>query len=317
MEVAAVDIGGTKTYIALVHESGKILRDTGVRLQPTPQDPNEALKIISGWLSEYWKSYDLRAIGIGAPGIVGGVDGGYFVPYVSNLKQWRNFNLRGTLDDILFQRTGEHIPMGIESDVYPPAAAELIARLSINEDFLDRLFPFFYLTMSTGVGGEMAVPNHKSWEIYRPSSGVTEVGHREFHGIASNQSPIICGCENLDCAETWFAGPYLEKRYGYAPEEMPSLEKRLIAKNLGLFLYEHELPRQSRTIVLGGKIPVSWGEEFLHETRAFLDEIYRKRGLLPPNLELSIFKDEAMNILNGDWPRLSLQAVPQLALYKN
>ncbi len=165
MEVAAIDIGGTKLAMGIVHEGGQIIASTVI---PTPKKPEDGLGAVNNYVKTNWGAYDIGAIGVGAPAVVGGENGGYFLPNPSNLAAWGNFNLKKNLDQLIYDSVGKKVPLSIESDVYPATAAELLVRKSLFGDLKSHsLFPFFYLTISTGVGGEQAIMDGTTWKIYR------------------------------------------------------------------------------------------------------------------------------------------------------
>lgn len=323
MDVVALDVGGTKTEMGVVHETGEILSETRQRIEPTPKNPQDALRILADYIVGNWKQYDIRAVGIGAPGIVGGQNGGYFLPKVFNLPEWSNFHLRKSLEELLESQIGEPIPLVVESDVYSATAIELLARSgSLSNARSDELFPFFYLTISTGVGGEQAIKNGTSWEIYRNKKGVTEVGHAQFHGTAPNMVPIVCGCKEIDCAETWLGGSHMWERYGFEPQNATPEIKSMVAQNLANFLYQNELTRNSRVIVVGGKIANEWerlSHSFIEEAWHNMGVLFDQSGLPTPSLEASILGDDvgivggwaiAMKRLTGKWPRYQRDLIP-------
>lgn len=315
MEVVAVDIGGTKTAMCVVHETGDILLETRKTVTPTPKNPQDALKVLTDYIVGSWRQYDIRAVGIGAPGLVGGQNGGYFLPKVSNLPEWSNLHLRNSLEAMLADATGEKIPLSIESDVYPATVAELLARIDLLRNRIsDELFPFFYLTISTGVGGEQAIRNGTGWKIYRNETGALEVGHAQFHGIAPNMAPIVCGCRKTDCAETWLGGNHMKRRYGLEPEDATPEMISGVAQNLAGFLYQNQFTRDSTVIVVGGKIANEWGRpphHFIDEARHSMGILFSQSGHPVPSLEASRLGDDvgivggwaiAMKQLTGKWP---------------
>lgn len=328
MEVVAIDIGGTKTDISVVYENGQILSETRQRIEPTPRDPQDALGILTDYILRNWRQYNLKAVGIGAPAIVGGKNGGYFLPNVSNLPKWGNFNLRENLESRLAENTGEKVLLSIESDVYSGTAAELLVRIASLRDMgPNGLFPFFYLTISTGVGGEQAINNGSDWEIYRNEKGVIKVGHAQFHGIAPNMNSIVCGCKKIDCVETYLGGNHMPERYGLKPEDATPEMMAMAARNLGKFLHQNELTRNSKIIAVGGTIANEWNNRypFLNEAKYHMLMLFNQNGPPAPSLEASVLGDDvgivggwaiAVKQLTGKWPKYPISLIPNAGYAK-
>jgi len=324
MAVIAVDIGGTKMDLSVVHENGQIIPDTRLRINPTPGNPNHALDFLMDYILTYFRQYDIRAAGIGACGMIGGDTGGYFLPKVSNLPNWGNFKLRKNLETLLEGSTGAKTPLSMESDVYSATAAELLARKS--PAGADKnpagLLPFFYLTVSTGVGGEQAISDGDDWKIHRNFLGFAGVGHTQFRGIAINTEPLACGCGEIDCAETYLGGSRMLKRYGLKPEEATPEMIDMVAQNLGELLYQNELSRDSKIIVVGGRIANEWNKKFyfLDKAKFYADTLFRQEWWLPaPTIEASALGEDvgivggwaiAMRKITGKWPEYQKLPVP-------
>lgn len=322
MEVVAIDIGGTKMDLSVVRENGQIISETRQRIEPTPRDPPDALRILADYILRNLGQYSIKAVGIGAPGIIGGENGGYFLPNVSNLPEWGNFNLRGNLESRLNGNISEKKALSMESDVYLATAAELLIRIASSKDMSPNgLFPFFYLTVSTGVGGEQAIIDGSTWKVYRNQHGVTEVGHESFNGIAPNLNPIKCNYMGFDCVETYLGGNHMLERYGLLPEDATPEMMAMVAENLGKFLSQNELTRNSKIIIVGGKIANEWNKKypFLDEVKNSMLVLFNQNGIPAPSLEVSILGDDAgivggwaiaMKQLTGIWPKYQISLIP-------
>ncbi|MBI4170268.1 MAG: ROK family protein [Candidatus Aenigmarchaeota archaeon] len=266
----AIDIGGTKTDAGLIAD-GKILRR---KTTGTPKNPNKCVEWIYSTLEEFTKTQfgtgeldkkSIKAAGIGAPDIRGGGNGGYFEHTVPNLPRWRNFDLKGKLQDL-------GIPIRAENDTDAAAMAALLFD-KYNEAETKRL-PFLYITVSTGLGAGLLVADNSGFlRIFRNEDGShPELAHMEFPGKTSGMKNVRCGCGAVNCLESYAGGKCIEKRYSTRPETAAQKIKDEVAENLGRGLCSMIISYcyYPRYISIGGGIAYGWGASFINKARDIL-----------------------------------------------
>jgi glucokinase len=141
----AVDIGGTKTAVALIAADGRQL----VALQePTCQDgPDRGIRQVIALQTRLLEHHGLtaervRAIGIGIPAVLDDQD---FVLWAPNLRGWRNVDLRGPVEAALGR------PVALEYDGHTAVLAEWWLGAGQGSD------TFVDVIIGTGIGGGMVL----------------------------------------------------------------------------------------------------------------------------------------------------------------
>lgn len=137
-----VDIGGTKTAIAIVDETGKIADQVKIQTNTTAR-PEAVIEQINGEIDQLIQSdnipvHQLQGIGIGAPGPLDVNKGKITSP--PNLPNWKDVSIVEMIEDYF------RLPVRLEND----ANAATIA-----EDWIGAGSPyrdFVYVTVSTGIG---------------------------------------------------------------------------------------------------------------------------------------------------------------------
>ncbi len=114
----------------------------------------------------------------------------------------------------------------------------------------------------------------------------------------------------------------MRKRYGAEPQYATSEIISTVAQNLANFLYQNELTRNSKVIVVGGKIANEWehlSHSFIDETRHNMGILFYQSGFPTPNLEVSLLGNNvgivggwaiAMKQLTGKWPKYPISLIP-------
>lgn len=287
----AVDIGGTKIDCGLVEKSGRIVSRTRYS---TPKDPQDASKYIREALREMAKEYSgtsapphkiIKSAGIGAAGIKGGPGGGTFMPDVSNMPGWENFDLKKSLEDL-------EIPLRFEND----ADASVIGAYFHYRKSASRssLLPFFYITASTGVGGGLIIstPGNEDMLYRGKDSEHPEFGHMRFAGKSSSRKHVMCGCKTEDCFVSYVGGQGIKKRYGVKPEHVSEKIKREVAANFADGLRVIALHYGPSRISLGGGIVHGWGSPFFKKVKERFLASYEKSPLMtPPEISVCVLDD--------------------------
>ncbi|HTX72175.1 MAG TPA: ROK family protein [Rectinemataceae bacterium] len=181
--VLAIDLGGTKTAVGLVAGDGSILaKDTAA----TPLGDSAAayetmLRLSRKLLAE---GGPVSAIGLALPGVV---DRGRGSLIHSPSSGWRDLPFGSMLSEAL------SLPVSTDNDVNACAWAEYLFGAGRALDC------FFWITVSTGIGGAVFVGDR----VLQGASGMAgEIGH--FVAIPGGQ---LCGCGHRGCLEAEAAGP--------------------------------------------------------------------------------------------------------------
>lgn len=182
--VFAVDVGGTKTAVALADPADATR--TTVRF-PTPASAQATLELIERHFRSMSEGSSVAAVGVSFGGHVSG-------DQVRSLHVpgWEDVDLVGTLSRI----TGA--PVGVLNDAEAGALAEHDARQR-------RANPprsLFYVTISTGIGGAIVIDG----AVHRGARGLAgEIGHLPVGGSAP------CSCGGAGHLEAVAAGPAIAR----------------------------------------------------------------------------------------------------------
>jgi len=184
--VIGIDIGGTKTLIALVNELGNILEqmefptlpETG--LEHMLQRLQEATQSLVQHIPEHGV---LIGIGIVSAGVIHSESN--TIVYAANLG-WRNADV-GTLLEKKFK-----VPVILGNDANLAAIAEYV--WGVKKSVKDLI----YITVSTGIGSGIVSGGQL---VKGVSDSAGEIGH-----ISMNVRGEKCGCGNVGCLENYCSG---------------------------------------------------------------------------------------------------------------
>jgi glucokinase len=180
-----VDVGGTKVAAFRVAADGRILDRTQ---ELTPAEDPEALLALVERLVLHVTTTDVRAVGIGAAGMVDHRTG--VLRYAPNLS-WRELPLGRRVS----QATG--LPVTVDNDANAAAWGEF--RFGAGRDVSDMLL----VTVGTGIGGGIVADNR----LYRGAHGfAAEIGH-----IVVEPGGPLCGCGNRGCWEQVASGRAIDR----------------------------------------------------------------------------------------------------------
>ncbi|UCD15099.1 MAG: ROK family protein [Candidatus Omnitrophota bacterium] len=183
-----VDWGGTYIKAGVVDYRGKIVKSE-VFASKGLRKKQVFIREIKGLLSRFRK-YKIRAVGIGAPGIIDTKKG--FIYYLPNIPGWKNYPLRGIL------RRQLRLPIYIDNDANLFALAE--ASLGAGKGAKCVIF----LTLGTGLGGAVILDG----KILEAATSACELGHTPL-SIGGQ----VCGCGGRGCIETFVGNKYLLENY--------------------------------------------------------------------------------------------------------
>ena len=146
----AIDIGGTKTLIALFSKRGRVLRRKKFR---TPQGSNTFLRELENNLSDF-KKRKIRSIVVAIPGVV---QKNYSVKFGN--RKWDEIDIFTPIKNLF------NCPIWFEND----------ANLAVLYESYRLPGKTVFLTFSTGIGGGIAEKNH-----ILPESNEFEPGHKMY-----------------------------------------------------------------------------------------------------------------------------------------
>ena len=186
--VLSVDLGGTKTIVAVVLPTGKII-SRRYYLTLADEGTRAVLNRLSSAINQSiaqarLKNTELIGIGIAAAGILDTRKG--IVTTSPNLPGWHNVQLR----DVIAARSG--LATYLINDASAAALGE--HRFGAGRGF-DNLL---YLTVSTGIGGGIII----NGELYSGADGCAgELGHMTIEADGPQ-----CHCGNFGCLEAMASG---------------------------------------------------------------------------------------------------------------
>jgi glucokinase len=189
-----IDIGGTKTVLALGDADGRVLAESRLATAPSGDAVADIVRIADGARAlleaRGLQGKSLEVVGVSTPG---GVDArGGFVRNPPNLPGWDGAPLR----DVLAEALGARVVL--ENDANAAALAEW--RFGAARGFRHAV----YLTLSTGLGGGLILDGR----LFRGDANLAgEVGHMP---LVWQGEPCACGLRG--CAEAYIGGAAWARR---------------------------------------------------------------------------------------------------------
>ncbi len=205
--VAGIDIGGTKTAVALEALSGGRV---AARLLPTLSDAFETVAQIFQAIEEMLRENqsELAAIGIGCPSPLDLEKGLVMSP--SNLREWTDFPIRK-----LF-RERFRVPIALDNDANAAALGEYIYGAGRGFENI------VYVTVSTGIGGAIIINGEV---LHGTAASAGELGHAivQINGAQ-------CNCGSNGCLETICSGTHIARRVRERlADDKPSVMREIVA----------------------------------------------------------------------------------------
>lgn len=160
----AIDIGGTKTLLALFNSSGDIIQKIKFPTAPTPT--SFTTDLVANLSKLINSSNDIKSIAVAVPGLVDGP----IAINLPNLPEWKGANLANITHTALakcFPNDNSTLPHRLPIAVNNDAA--------IATAFEAKGIPgkTIYLTISTGIGGGIAIDGKTSIESHQFEPGHT------------------------------------------------------------------------------------------------------------------------------------------------
>ena len=230
--ILAIDIGGTKSSIAVFDGDAMVRRETRStdRIRGRESILEQLIPLIEGWQRQY--AFDRCGIGFGGP-----VDfARQRIALSTHVGGWGDFDLPAFLEPMLGFR-----PL-MDNDANVGGLGEALYGAGRG------CRPLFYMTLSTGIGGGI-VTQHG---IYRGADSYAgELGHLT---IRPDGPECLCGARG--CFERMCCGLWLERDHGVPAEQLladPSFVERYVV-DLALGLKAAVMLLNPARIVIGGGI---------------------------------------------------------------
>ena len=203
--LVGVDIGGTKISIVFFRNKKIVKR---IKLQTNTIFGPKNAKKITDILIDYKKN--IKKIGIATTGIVR--NGKWSVLNKKTLGSFKNFPLV------------KYIQKKINRPVFAIGDTQAAALGELNYGAGKNLFNFFYITISTGVGGSVVIDKKLFNEKMNP---VGAFGH-----MVIKKNGKVCGCGRKGCIEAYASGIAIDKT-------LKKLKKNNISPRKMLINYKH------------------------------------------------------------------------------
>ena len=202
----AIDIGGSKLFVGIVDEAGRILAQRKMQFHAvTRQIILDSIRQLCMPLAE---PFAPDRIGVSIPGLADPKTGVWKEAVFSKV---RDFRIAEDLTSLFA------LPVCIDNDANNCACAEKVFGCAKNDD------DFIWLTISNGCGAGIFLDG----KLFSGASGSAgELGH-----VCVTDEEFFCPCGNKGCLEAVAAGPGIVKRYeGAAATHMSSLSAKTIAR---------------------------------------------------------------------------------------
>ena len=247
MSTLAIDIGGTKLAVGLftgddVGHHKLVARE--LRMTDRSGGPVWMLRAISDIVAPLAQAGEIEACGIGFGGPVDFAR--QRVALSTHVEGWKDFDLVGRLQECL-PRT--KIVMDNDANVGALGESVFGAGAGSGEKNSVAPRPLFYMTLSTGVGGGIILPDGSV--LRGADSYAGEIGH-----ITIRPDGPECLCGARGCFERICCGLWLERDYGKPPKELmqdPEFVARYV-EDVALGLKSAIMLLNPARIVIGGGI---------------------------------------------------------------
>jgi glucokinase len=198
MKIIAIDVGGTKFSVAGFYNDELVLRES--RATNREGGPvwlcEQIAEIVTQWSQHEQFTAQRAAIGFGGP-----VDfPSQTITFSTHVSGWDGFPLLDKVEEIVGVR-----PL-VDNDANVGALGEYVYGAGRDAD------PFFYMTLSTGIGGGIV----SRGQVYRGADSYGgELGHLN---IRPDGPECLCGSNG--CYERMCCGLWLERDYGRPAKEL-------------------------------------------------------------------------------------------------
>lgn len=239
-----VDVGGTKTLLAVFNSEGKIEKQQKF---PTPKNYDQFIGELRTNIEQICGGINPVACAIALPGIMNRETGIVFA--FGNL-DWENINISDKLQDIL------SCPIYIENDAN-------LAGLAEAHSLLGEFRKVLYVTVSTGIGGVYVIDG-----VMDPNTIDAEIGHTllEYKG-------------KLTRWEEFASGKAIVAQTGKMASEITDpADWYLVARNIAIGLINAIATLTPECVVLGGGVGShleKFKEKLLEELETYDDSLIK------------------------------------------
>lgn len=256
----AIDIGGTKTLLAVFSGTGKLLES--LRFE-TPKDYPEFLSELKKTYKKLGHKQDLKACVAGAPGRIDRQK--MSVVAFGNLN-WENVAIGKAIEDMC------GIPATLENDANLAGLSEAILIQHAYKKVL-------YVTISTGIGGIVIIDG-----VIEPEYADMEFGHMMFEHD-----------EKLQHWQDFASGKAIFNKYGKRASDIPATDTGTwyaISRNIALGLTGVIANLTPEVIIIGGGVGTHFDKyaDRLHEELM----LYGTKLVSVPPLRQAIRSEEAV-----------------------
>jgi glucokinase len=237
----AIDVGGTKTDIAWVSDTGEIT--TIARIDTVAAGLRLFEEIVSAVPRSELSSHGLIGVGCGGPMSRGG-------ELVSplNIPAWRDFPLRAALT--------EHFgcEVTVENDAKALALAE--GRFGAARDAAN----YVSMVVSTGVGGGVVIDGRL---LDGATGNAGHIGH-----IVVNPGGALCECGVQGCLEAEASGTAIARLTGRPASEAEASVRRRTGDMVGRAVATTASLLDVRNFYIAGSVALGYGAEFFESANA-------------------------------------------------
>jgi len=222
--IAGIEAGGTKIFITIGTDAGKILENTKV----DTTTPDEVMPKIVCLLKKYYKKYKFESIGVACFGPIDPIEVSKTYGFITSTPKvlWTNFHFLAPIK-AAFPNT----PIAFDTDVNGAILAEYYwGAAQKNKNAI-------YLTIGTGIGGGAIINGDLLHGIMHP-----EMGHIMVNRHSNDKYEGKCPYHKA-CLEGLAAGPAILERWNVnsaleLPENHPAwdMEAHYIATALATLL---------------------------------------------------------------------------------
>ncbi len=192
--ILGLDIGGTKSAVALGTQTGEIVDRRSLATEPLKNSPLETLHSLAGLSLDILKKNKLEyeqlmGVGVSCGGPLDTKTGTIFAP--PNLPGWTAVPVKKILEESF------KMPVLVENDANATALAEW--KFGAGRGAKNIVF----LTMGTGIGGGLILDGR----LYRGTNDLAgEMGHQTLL-----MNGPLCGCGKRGCLEALASGPAIAR----------------------------------------------------------------------------------------------------------
>ena len=240
--LGAIELGGTKTRLAVGTHDGQIVKDA---VFPTGR-PDACFATVR----QFFVDNPVSAIGIGAFGPVAVEPTAANYGRIGNTPKagWSGFHIRDALAPL-------GVPLAIDTDVNVALLGEARRGAAAGHPVA------VYLTVGTGIGGGLIVDGRLVHGLLHP-----EMGHLQVMRAHGDNFSSLCRF-HAHCVEGLASGPAIEARFGQPLNCFAEnhISRELVANYLGQLCVAIILITSAEIIVIGGGVSKTDGLHILVE----------------------------------------------------